>query len=116
MSTKGAHQPLIGTGYETLLADRVSSIFAYVAKKNGVVSTVNEHGVTITYDDGEVVFVKAGRLYGRAEGSYYLHDESYMDKLSNRHWRGLLVMNEVEDGHFDEMFLSIEYLGRKYEL
>lgn len=74
VSTKGAHQPLIGTGYETLLADRVSSIFAYVAKKNGVVSTVNEHGVTITYDDGEVVFVKAGRLYGRAEGSYYLHD------------------------------------------
>lgn len=47
-------------------------------------------------------------------GSYYLHDESYMDQLSNRHWRGLLVMNEVEDGHFDEMFLSIDYLGRKY--
>jgi hypothetical protein len=47
-------------------------------------------------------------------GSYYLHDESYMDKLSNRHWRGLLVMNEVNDGHFDEMFLSIEYLERKY--
>jgi hypothetical protein len=49
-------------------------------------------------------------------GSYYLHDESYMDKLSNRHWRGLVVLNEVEDGHFDEMFLSIEYLGRKYEV
>jgi hypothetical protein len=47
-------------------------------------------------------------------GSYYLHDESYMDKLSNRHWRGLLVMNEVNDGHFDELFLSIEYLGKKY--
>jgi hypothetical protein len=47
-------------------------------------------------------------------GSYYLHDESYMDQLSNRHWRGLLMMNEVNDGHFDEMFLSVEYLGRKY--
>jgi hypothetical protein len=47
-------------------------------------------------------------------GSYYLHDEGYMDQLSNRHWRGLLVMNEVEDGHFDEMFLSIEYLSKKY--
>jgi hypothetical protein len=23
-------------------------------------------------------------------------------------------MNEVEDGHFDELFLSIEYLGEKY--
>lgn len=47
-------------------------------------------------------------------GSYYLHDESYMDKLSNKHWRGLLMLNEVNDGAFDEMFLSIEYLERKY--
>ncbi len=47
-------------------------------------------------------------------GSYYLHDESYMDQLSNRHWRGLVVLNEVLDGHFDEMFLSIEYLQKKY--
>ncbi len=47
-------------------------------------------------------------------GSYYLHDESYMDQLSNKHWRGLVVLNEVNDGHFDEMFLSIEYLERRY--
>lgn len=47
-------------------------------------------------------------------GSYYLHDEGYMDQLSNRHWRGLVVLNDVHDGHFDEMFLSIEYLQRKY--
>lgn len=47
-------------------------------------------------------------------GSYYLHDESYMDQLSNKHWRGLVILNEVIDGSFDEMFLSIEYLGRKY--
>ena len=47
-------------------------------------------------------------------GSYYLHDESYMDQLSNRHWRGLLILNEVNDGHFDELFLSIEYLGKRY--
>lgn len=47
-------------------------------------------------------------------GSYYLHDESYMDQLSNRHWRGLVVLNDVKDGTFDEMLLSIEYLQRKY--
>lgn len=47
-------------------------------------------------------------------GSYYLHDEAYMSQLSNRHWRGLVVLNDVQDGHFDEMFLSIEYLERKY--
>lgn len=47
-------------------------------------------------------------------GSYYLHDEDYMDQLSNRHWRGLVVLNDVKDGTFDEMLLSIEYLRRKY--
>jgi len=47
-------------------------------------------------------------------GSYYLHDEDYMDQLSNKHWRGLVMLNEVEDGHFDELMLSIEYLERKY--
>jgi len=47
-------------------------------------------------------------------GSYYLHDEHYMDKLSNRHWRGLVILNDVKDGSFDELFLSIEYLERKF--
>ena len=48
-------------------------------------------------------------------GSYYLHDEAYLDQLSNRHWRGLAVLNEVKDGAFDEMFLSIDYLKKKYD-
>jgi hypothetical protein len=47
-------------------------------------------------------------------GSYYLHNEDYMDSLSNSHWRGLVVLNEVNDGVFDEMLLSIDYLKRKY--
>lgn len=53
-------------------------------------------------------------ICGIIAGSYYMHDEGYMDQLSNRHWRGLLILNEVEDGHFDELFLSIEYLKKKY--
>ncbi len=47
-------------------------------------------------------------------GSYYLHSEDYMDQLSNKHWRGLAVLNDVKDGCFDEMLLSIQYLERKY--
>jgi hypothetical protein len=47
-------------------------------------------------------------------GSYYMHDESYMDQLSNKHWRGLVVLNDVKDGEFDEMMLSIDYLERRY--
>ena len=47
-------------------------------------------------------------------GSFYLHDEDYMDSLSNTHWRGLVMLNEVKDGAFDEMFLSMNYLRQKY--
>jgi len=53
-------------------------------------------------------------ICGIIAGSFYLHDEDYMDALSNRHWRGLVVLNEVKDGGFDEMFLSMNYLGKKY--
>jgi hypothetical protein len=37
-----------------------------------------------------------------------------MDSLSNRHWRGLLVLNDVKKGQFDEMLLSIEYLKKEF--
>ena len=47
-------------------------------------------------------------------GSFYLHDEHYMDTTSNKHWRGLVMLNEVENGHFDESFVSIGFLQKKY--
>lgn len=47
-------------------------------------------------------------------GSYYLHDEDYLDITGNRHWRGLFVLNEVKDGSFDELFLSINYLKSRF--
>ena len=53
-------------------------------------------------------------ICGIIAGSFYLHDEDYMDQLSNKHWRGLVMMNEVDDGAFDEMFLSMNYLEKKY--
>jgi len=53
-------------------------------------------------------------ICGIIAGSFYLHDEDYMDQLSNKHWRGLVMLNEVEDGAFDEMFLSMKYLEKKY--
>lgn len=48
-------------------------------------------------------------------GSCYPHDEGYMDHQSNRHWRGIVVLNQVDDGQFDEMFVSLDYLMRKYD-
>ena len=53
-------------------------------------------------------------ICGIIAGSYYLHNEDYMDTMTNAHWRGLVVLNEVENGSFDEMFLSMNYLKKKY--
>ena len=56
-----------------------------------------------------------GRLLtGIIAGSCYEHDESYMDIQSNQVWKGLIVLHEVENGSFDELFVSLKYLGRKY--
>jgi len=47
-------------------------------------------------------------------GSFYLHDEEYLSPFTNRHWRGMWMLNEARDGEFDEMALSVNYLLRKW--
>lgn len=54
------------------------------------------------------------RITGIIAGSCYEHDEDYMGPQGNRHWRGCIMLNEVNDGEFDEMFISLDYLKRKY--
>lgn len=47
-------------------------------------------------------------------GSCYEHDEHYLDHQTNKHWRGVVVLHEVNNGCFDEMFVSLNYLNKKY--
>lgn len=54
------------------------------------------------------------RLTSIIAGSCYTHDEDYMGPQGNKHWRGLLVLHEVNDGEFDLMPVSLSYLNRKY--
>ena len=46
-------------------------------------------------------------------GSFYTHDEEYMGHQGNKHYRGAVMLHEVKDGSFDEMFLSIDYLEKR---
>lgn len=48
-------------------------------------------------------------------GSYYLHDEDYLNPQTNNCWRGIWFLHEVVDGQFDELPLSINYLKQRYE-
>ena len=45
-------------------------------------------------------------------GSFYLDDQDYLNPQTNQHWRGLYVLHEVQDGRFDEMAVSVDYLER----
>lgn len=48
-------------------------------------------------------------------GSAYVHSEDYMGPQGNKHWRGILVLHGVNDGAFDLMPVSLEYLMSKYK-
>jgi hypothetical protein len=52
--------------------------------------------------------------HGLVAGSFYLHDEEYRGVQCNGEWRGIVVMNEVQNGNFDVMPLSMTYLRRRF--
>ena len=47
-------------------------------------------------------------------GSSYPHEEDYLGKQGNKHWRGVIMLHEVDKGSFDEAFVSLNYLEKKY--
>lgn len=54
------------------------------------------------------------RLTSIIAGSCYEHDEDYLGHQGNKHWRGFLMLHEVNDGQFDLMPLSLNYINQKY--
>lgn len=63
---------------------------------------------------GNVQYATGMTRHGIVAGSCYLHDEPYKG-MANTHWRGVMVLNEVVDGQFCEMPLTLDYLCRRYE-
>jgi hypothetical protein len=63
---------------------------------------------------GNVQYATGVTCHGIVAGSAYLHDEGYKG-AANAHWRGVVVLNEVRNGGFCEMPLSMDYLCRRYE-
>ncbi len=57
-----------------------------------------------------------GRLqWGIIAGSYYQHNETYLSPQGNDHWRGLIVLHQVDGkGGADPMVVSLDYLKQRY--
>jgi hypothetical protein len=47
-------------------------------------------------------------------GSCYEHEEEYLGPQGNKHWHGVVMLHNVSDGSFDEMFTPLHYLRAKY--
>ena len=54
------------------------------------------------------------QITGLFVGGFYQHDEAYLRWQGNKHWRGIWVLHEVNNGSFDEMPVSLNYLKHKY--
>lgn len=48
-------------------------------------------------------------------GSCYEHQEDYLGPQANNHWRGILVLNDVHDGEFEAMPVTLKYLKSRYD-
>ena len=75
-------------------------------------SFVQGHQQGLMY--GNRVFPTGKTRHGLVAGSCYLHDEDYKGLQGNGHWRGIVVLNEVRDGDYDIMPLSMDFLRRRF--
>lgn len=96
--------PMSGRPYGGTAASRLKTIGH---------SFVMGHQQTLDY---AVRFLSSGQQqFGLVAGACYLHDEDYKGPQGNAHWRGVIVLHQVEDGAADPMFVSLDYLCRRYE-
>ena len=54
------------------------------------------------------------RHQGLIAGSFYLHEENYLSPQGTSYWRGVVMKYEVDDGNYDPLFVSMDYLINKY--
>ena len=57
--------------------------------------------------------VTGHEIIGLIAGACYVHAEPYLGYQGNCHFRGIIVKNEVRDGHYDLMRVSLDYLARQ---
>lgn len=91
------------TGYDYIVPNRTSDLFAFTAKQDGKVISVNDKGVIVEYLDGTQKGVKLGRQYGKAEGSTYPFDIVCLVKAGQSFKKGDPIA-------YNTSFFEVDYL------
>lgn len=68
----GSSMPLI-TGYEQVLANRVTDLFAVIAQQDGEITSLTDKVIGVTYKDGSKKFYEIGRRFGKHQGGIIPH-------------------------------------------
>jgi hypothetical protein len=104
IACRGYKQAALRTGYEGVIAHRTGDLFAVTAKKAGKVLSVNEHGMQVQYEDGEVQGIELGRRYGNAAGLVVPHQVNTSMKAGQTFKPGTLL--SYNDGFFEPDVLN----------
>jgi hypothetical protein len=68
--------------------------------------------------DKDIAFARRAdgkNILGLFAGIFYQHDEEYLTAQTNGSWRGIWMLNEVNDGSCEEMPITLGYLRNRYE-
>jgi hypothetical protein len=68
--------------------------------------------------DKDIAFARRAdgkNILGLFAGIFYQHDEDYLTAQTNGSWRGIWMLNEVNDGSCEEMPITLGYLRNRYE-
>jgi hypothetical protein len=88
-----------------------------VSSSNALLTKQHMSCVMGHVQDRQISFAKRAdgkRITGLFAGIYYMHDEDYLNPQTNGSWSGIWMLHEVNDGSFDEMPVSLNYLAKRY--
>lgn len=76
------------TGYEQVVAQRTTSVFATAAEQDGEVLSVNKRSIVVRFKDGQEKRLELGARHGTAAGVTYPHDIVTPLKVGDSFQRG----------------------------
>lgn len=88
----------------------ITTARALLTKKHMSAFAFHQQGRQIAFDQA----ADGREIMGIIAGSCYEHSEDYLNDQTNNHWRGLYILNDVQNGSFEENAVSLRYLRRKY--
>ena len=67
--------------------------------------------------DKDIAFARRAdgkSILGLFAGIFYQHDEDYLTPQTNGSWRGIWMLNEVDEGSCEEMPITLNYLRKRF--